>query len=246
MRATSGSGRHKDLTCCLLLFPGFGVERGDLKIFFILEMHLLFSAGSEGCQPLPCSRKPRGRRHPEHLQGSGEWGRDRNADKGWNVPATPHPTPALRHPLQGYMEAVGPGSSGPVQVSRGSPRCRTVVDTSSGSPAPAEWSPGSSTRAGGEWTDSSPEWKGLLCPQLWWQGIRDPHRCDMALPSPIAPPPSSPLTSPGLGVFDLCFPEKEGSGPIPGVSCWSRQTAHTQNYQPRSAWAQPGSLPHFT
>ena len=62
----------------------------------------------------------------------------------------------------------------------------------------------------------------------------DPRRCLLTL---IAALTSSPLKSPGLGVFDLCFPGKEGSGSIPGAKLLELPDVHSQIYQPGLAWA---------
>lgn len=62
----------------------------------------------------------------------------------------------------------------------------------------------------------------------------DLRRCLLTL---IAALTSSPLKSPGLGAFDLCFPGKEGSGSIPGAKLLELPDVHTPIYQPRFAWA---------
>lgn len=121
-------------------------------------------------------------------------------------------------PWHGHPGATRLGSRGPSPVSRASPRGRTMVVTSSESPAPTRvvsWGQHKGRSEEGQ----TPARRGKACCALSCGGT-DPHRCLPALPSYGSPHfLATEISGPG-GVLTFVSPGRRAVAPSLGQNHW--------------------------
>lgn len=169
MRAP-GSTRTSQAVSAVSWFGG----KGGFKAIIYSGNASALLRSSEGCQSLPAPKALSARHPAPHPRGPG--GRDRDADRGWNVP--PHPPPRLPH-----GKGTPPGSRARPAAAAPTGRLWWALPLSPQRLRVASWEQHQAEREGA----ASSGLDGLRCPQLRWQGTHGSPRCDWPCPPPRTP-----------------------------------------------------------